>query len=247
MLVAWPIWQGVVDVSRRVQPPTHLRLEAWLDQRPAGERVLVERGWLKLAGGPVRAERVGDLGRTLDAGLYPLSAADWIVVPEPFFKHPALKNLSLARQFKAGPGFGGSVGYDFDVYTPPALPPVATPIDVRLDAADAGPLLGADWGGSAGPGRELPAAGASLFLPVGSGGSLPVQVELAGRGFDARTPPLTLTDGHGTVALTVVSGTSTAMTLTGAVRRADRGRTTELNMVPDGRRVRVRVVRVVAG
>ena len=49
------------------------------------------------------------------------------------------------------------------------------------------------------------------------------------------------------VALTVVSGSGTAMVLTGTARRAERGRTTELSMSPDGRRVRVRVVRLVAG
>jgi 4-amino-4-deoxy-L-arabinose transferase-like glycosyltransferase len=247
VLVALPIWQGIVDFSRRVRTPTHLQLEAWLNDRPAGERALVERGWLQLAGGPVRAQRVGDLRKTLDAGLYPLTAADWIVVPEPNFGHPALKQLSPARQFRADFGFAGRVGYDFEIYSPPALPSMPTPLEVRLDAAEAAPLLGADWSASAGPGRELPAAGASVFLPVGSGEPLPLQIELIGRGFDPARPALTLVDARGHVELTILAGSGSAMTLRGTLRRADRGRTTELRMAPEGRRARVRVVRVVAG
>ena len=246
-LVAVPIWQGVVDVSRRVNTPTHLRLEAWLAARPAGERVLAERGWLKVPKDGPRVQRVGDLGKTLESSVHALSAADWIVVPEPLFTHPALKRLSLARRFSANHGFGGNVGYDFNVYTPPRLPPMPTPIDIRLDSADAAPLLGADWGSSAGPGRELPTAGASVFLPVAGGGPLNVQIELAGRGFTPGTPPIVLSDGHGPVALTVVSGSGSTIILTGTARRAERGRTIELSMIPDGRRVRVRVVRLVAG
>ncbi len=245
VLIALPVWQGIVDVSRRVNPPTHLLLEAWLAERPAGERVLVERGWLNLKG--PGAQRVADLGKTLGSGVYPLTAADWIVVPEPLFTNPGLKQLSLARQFKADYGFGGRVGYNFDVYTPPVPPPIPTPVDIRLDAAEAAPFLGADWGSSAGPGRELPATGASVFLPVSTSGPLTVQIELAGRGFTPGEPPVIVADGQGPLALTVASGSSSTMTLTGTARRAERGRTTELSITPEGRRVRVRVVRVVAG
>ncbi len=247
VLVALPMWQGVVDVSRRVNTPTHLQVEAWLAARPAGERVLAERGWLMFPKDGLRVQRVGDLGKTLESGVHALSAADWIVVPEPLFTHPALKRLSLARRFSADHGLGGTVGYDFNVYTPPRLPPMPTPVELWLDSAEAAPLLGADWGSSAGRGRELPTAGASVFLPVAEGGPLNVQIELAGRGFAPGTPPIVLSDGQGSVALTVVSGSGTSMVLTGTARRAERGRTTELSMIPDGRRVRVRVIRLGAG
>ena len=73
------------------------------------------RGWLDVEGTPFELRRVDNLRATLDAGLDRLAGCDWVIVPEPLFGHPTLKQLSIAEQFYADFGFGGNLGMDYEV------------------------------------------------------------------------------------------------------------------------------------
>jgi hypothetical protein len=118
-----PVAAGTVSFSRRLTPPTHAMVEAWLRQHvPPGSTVVIEQHWLALGDEPFIVRRVPDLRALLDNGIEPLAGADWLVVAEPQFGHPALKRLGLVQRFHAGQGFGGSLGYDYDVYAIPRLP-----------------------------------------------------------------------------------------------------------------------------
>ena len=243
-----PVWRGVSDLSRRLNPPTHILLEQWLAQRPAGEIVLLERGWLQLPAGSIAVRRVPDLARALDGSLYALAAADWVVVPEPLFRHPGLKRLGLARRFAADQHrFGGNVGYDFEVYSTPMVPPVPTPLEIRFESPDAAALLGDEWPSPVAgrPGRELPAAGASVFLPLAATTDVDFIVELEATGPSA-AEPVTIADTAGAIALSARPG-GHAVTLAGSARASVRGRPIELRILPQTRRTRVRVLRLVAG
>jgi 4-amino-4-deoxy-L-arabinose transferase-like glycosyltransferase len=128
LLVGAALWPpasaGAVAFSRHVTTPTHTLVEAFLlSHAPPGQVVVLENHWLDLRDVPVVVNRVPDLARFLDAGLEGFGGVDWIVVPEPNFGHPALKRLGLVRRFHAGQSFGGNVGYDYEVYGVPRLPP----------------------------------------------------------------------------------------------------------------------------
>jgi hypothetical protein len=125
LAVFWPpVAAGAVSLSRRMTPPTHAMVEAWLRQHvPPRSTVVIEQHWLDLGDAPFIVRRVPDLRALLDDGIEPLAGADWLVVAEPQFGHPALKRLGLVQRFHAGQGFGGSLGYDYEVYAVPRLPP----------------------------------------------------------------------------------------------------------------------------
>jgi 4-amino-4-deoxy-L-arabinose transferase-like glycosyltransferase len=119
-----PVAAGAVSLSRRLTPPTHAMVEAWLRQHvPPGGTVVIEQHWLDLDDAPFTVRRVPDVRALLDEGIEPLAGAGWLVVAEPQFGHPALKRLGLVQRFHAGQGFGGSLGYDYEVYAVPRLPP----------------------------------------------------------------------------------------------------------------------------
>jgi hypothetical protein len=124
LIALWqPLWTGAISLSRRLQPPTHQLAESWIRQSaPAGSHVLLGRGWLDVDGAPFVARRVPDLRTTLDGGVEQLAGCQWVVVPEPLFGHPTLKQLSLAERFHARYSFGGNLGMDYEVYSVPDLP-----------------------------------------------------------------------------------------------------------------------------
>jgi 4-amino-4-deoxy-L-arabinose transferase-like glycosyltransferase len=245
-LVAQPAWNSLVLISRQMTPPTHTLVEQWLRERPAGGRVLLGEGWLALEDGPLTVRRVPDLSAALGGPITLLAAHDWIVVPEPFFRHAGLKRLSFVSRVRAEQrAFGGNVGYDYEVYAPPQLPPAGGPMAIDVAAAGAGEYLGLDWEAPAPdrPGRGLPARGASLYLPPRPAPTARLFVELTAEGQHEGGPPLTIEDAAGPVVL-ADSATPGARTLTGLVRLAPGGRATELRLTPASRRLQVRVVRI---
>jgi 4-amino-4-deoxy-L-arabinose transferase-like glycosyltransferase len=125
LAVFWPpLWAGSLSLSRRVTQPTHQLTEAWIREHAApGTVVLLERAWLDLSQAKVVTRRVPDLKTVLDGGIDRLGGCDWIVVPEPVFGHPALRQFGLRQRFYADRTFGGNLGLDFEVYE---LPDVGT-------------------------------------------------------------------------------------------------------------------------
>lgn len=121
--VLWqPLWAGAVSFSRRVARPTHELTEAWIRERaPAGTVVLLERAWLDLSNTKVVTRRVADLSAALDGSIEQLGGCDWVVVPEPVFGHPALRQFGFLQRFYADRSFGGNLGLDFEVYAVPAV------------------------------------------------------------------------------------------------------------------------------
>ncbi len=81
--------------------------------------MLLEKGWLDLSASGVTTKRVEDLRKTLDGGLDQFSGASWVVVPKTQFGHPMLKQLGFYERIHADQGFGGSVGYDYEIYAIP--------------------------------------------------------------------------------------------------------------------------------
>ena len=119
-----PLWMGLVTASRAFVPQTHHLVEDWLRARPAGARVLTGDKWLDLEGSTVKVRRVADLGAALQGSVYQLAASDWVVVPEPLFRNPGLKQLTMATRISADHWrFGGTAGYDFQIFAAPRLPP----------------------------------------------------------------------------------------------------------------------------
>ena len=121
--VLWqPLWSGVVSYSRHLTTPTHIAAETWIEHNVAeGQVVLLGNDWLSLTPRHV-VRRVPNIGAVLDGGIEQLSEYDWIVVPEPYFGNKTLRRLGFAQRFHASQGFGGSVGYDFEIYAVPRLP-----------------------------------------------------------------------------------------------------------------------------
>jgi hypothetical protein len=121
--VLWhPVSAGAGAVSRRLTPQTQHVLEGWLRQHAQGRTVLLENGWLDLEESGVRAVRVPNLTKTLDAPLVDLARYDFVVVPETHFTHPRLRDLYLVHRVRADQHiFGGNTGYDFEVYAVPKL------------------------------------------------------------------------------------------------------------------------------
>jgi len=119
-VLAQPIWSGAVSVSRRLTVPPYTRTEARIRElAKPGDVVLLEKGWLDLSTSGATIKRVEDLGKTLDGGLDQFSGASWVVVPKTRFGHPMLKQLGFYERIHADQGFGGSVGYDYEIYAVP--------------------------------------------------------------------------------------------------------------------------------
>ena len=170
--------------SQRLAPSTHALVERWLQEHVApGDDVLLEIHWLNFAGSEPRIKRVVDLPAVLGGGLYHLFAHNWVVVPEPYFGNPALRRLSFVRRFHSDQrAFFGNMGYDFEVYAAPKVPPSIDGADVRLDSPEAAPFLGPEWGADSAraPGLALPPTGASLFLPVVARPLINIELEITG-------------------------------------------------------------------
>jgi hypothetical protein len=119
-VLAQPMWSGAVSVSRRLTVPPYARAEARIRElAKPGEVVLLEKGWLDLSTSGVTTRRVEDLRKTLDGGLDQFSGAGWVVVPKTQFGHPTLRQLGFYERIHADQGFGGSVGYDYEIYAVP--------------------------------------------------------------------------------------------------------------------------------
>jgi len=163
-----PLLYGTaLSASRQASPPTWTLTEQWLaDNGSQGDRVLLQRQWLRLTGLRLALNRQR-LDEVFAGGFWELAANDWIVVHEALLGHPALNNLELATQVTVDPSWFGNQGPDFAVYRPPRLSPAEVPLTVSLDDGTADRYLGHEW-----PprrrrqtGRTLPAAGAELYLP----------------------------------------------------------------------------------
>jgi Dolichyl-phosphate-mannose-protein mannosyltransferase len=244
-----PLWVGLITLSRRLTPPTQQLVEQWLRERPAGERVLVGQYWLDLTSSRLTVRRVPDLGAALQGGLYSLASNDWVVVPEPFFQNPGLKRLMFVRRVSADQrSLGGNIGYDFEIYASPKLPPSTGRLEIRLGEAEAEPFLGPEWDAPAigQPGRQLPPKGASLYLPPRSGAVARISVDVAGTNLPAGNSPIAITDAAGPILLgDVPASASSGRSSTGVARLAAGGRATELRLTPANPLHRVRVIRLV--
>ena len=171
VVLAPPAWSGAITFSQRLTPPTHALAESGWGERGAG-RHRAPRNPLagscgfgasksasrRTAGGPQR-RAVSPPRARLDRR------------PGTVFREPCLRRLSFVRRFHSDqPSFFGNLGYDFEVYAAPKVPPSIDGADVRLDSPEAAPFLGPEWNPT--PPRRAwrcPRAGASLFLPVSCG------------------------------------------------------------------------------
>ncbi|MEO7275770.1 MAG: glycosyltransferase family 39 protein [Vicinamibacterales bacterium] len=127
--VIWlPASASAVALSRRLTTPTHTRVEHWVrDHTGPDAVVLIEQHWLDLRDSPAAVRRVPELSPLLDAGVAAFAGTNWVIVPEPNFGHPTLKRLGFVERFHADTGFGGSVGYDYEIYAVPLIPDAAAP------------------------------------------------------------------------------------------------------------------------
>ena len=103
--ILWqPMWAGVVSFSRRLTPQTHELTEAWIREHATpGMVVLLGQGWLDLRQTQIVPRRVPDLRATLDKGIEQLGGCDWVVVPEPVFGHPHLRQLGFLPALRRRP------------------------------------------------------------------------------------------------------------------------------------------------
>jgi hypothetical protein len=237
--LAQPVWSAAAHASRRFTEPTHARVERWLASRPAGERVLLGAGWLDLTGTGVVVTRVRDLGAALDGSVYRLAAYDWIVVPEPLFRRPALKALSFTERIRADHwSFGGNIGYDYEIYAPPRLPHASGAFTLDLTGQHGAEYLGIEWGGADEGGRQVPAGGATIYVPPRATTRATLTLDVVG---PINEPALILSDAGGPVPLPQLSGTG-PQRLQVPVRLAAGGRSTELRLSPARRNTAVRVL-----
>ncbi len=119
-VLAQPMWSSAVSVSRRLTVPPYTRAEQRIRElAKPGEVVMLEKGWLDLSTSGVTTRRVENLRKALDGGLDQFSGASWVVVPKTQFGHPTLKQLGFYERIHADQGFGGSVGYDYEIYAIP--------------------------------------------------------------------------------------------------------------------------------
>jgi 4-amino-4-deoxy-L-arabinose transferase-like glycosyltransferase len=246
-----PAWSGAMAFSQRLAPPTHAMVETWLREHASpGDAVLLEIHWLNLAGSELEIKRVEDLPLVLNGGQYHLFAHDWIVVPEPYFGNPALRRLSFVRRFHSDQtSFFGNLGYDFEVYAAPKVPPSIDGADVRLDSPEAAPFLGPEWrADSAAPGLALPAAGASLFLPVVPRPLVNIELEITGPNRPSADPPISLAVGGTPVVLEEKPSREPGRrVLSGAVRIDPSARGTEIRLQPVQRGDEIRIARLRIG
>ena len=118
--LASPVWGGMVSFSRRLATPTYVLAETWIREHASpGTVVVLGRGWLDVTGSPIEARRVGDLKKALDGGLDALSGVQMVVVPEPYFNHPTLRQLGFLDRIHVGWRFGSGTGYDYEFYAVP--------------------------------------------------------------------------------------------------------------------------------
>jgi 4-amino-4-deoxy-L-arabinose transferase-like glycosyltransferase len=119
-VLASPVWGGLVSFSRRLATPTYASAETWIrDHARPGTVVVLGRGWLDVTGSPIEARRVDDLKKTLDGGLDALNGAQMLVVPEPYFNHPTLRQLGFLDRIHVAWRFGSGTGYDYEFYAVP--------------------------------------------------------------------------------------------------------------------------------
>lgn len=119
-VLAQPMWSGAVSLSRRLTVPPYARAEERIRElAKPDDVVLLEKGWLDLSSSGLTIQRVEDLRKILDGGMDQFSGASWVVVPKTHFGHPMLKQLGFYERIHADQGFGGSVGYDFEIYAVP--------------------------------------------------------------------------------------------------------------------------------
>jgi hypothetical protein len=119
--LAQPVWSGAVSFSRHVARPTHTQVEAWLKEHASpGSVVLLGNQWLDLSGSALVIRRA-ELDSVLNGGIEQLAGSDWVVVPEPWFGKPMLRRLGFVQRFHAGQSFGGSLGYDYEIYAVPKI------------------------------------------------------------------------------------------------------------------------------
>jgi 4-amino-4-deoxy-L-arabinose transferase-like glycosyltransferase len=244
-----PAWIGAIAFSQRLTGPTHALVERWLQEHAApGDVVLLEAHWLNPADSELRIKRVERLPAALAGGLYHLFSHNWIVVPEPYFGHPALRRLSFVQRFHSDQSaFGGNMGYDFEVYASPKVPPSIERADIRLDTPEAAPFLGLEWGpaGSASPGLTLPRGGASLFLPAVPRSVINIELEVIGPPIPSGAPPITLVVADTSVALTdLPSKEPGRRLLAGAARIDPAARGTELRLQHVHGTGEIRIVRL---
>jgi hypothetical protein len=121
--LAQPGWHGVVAFSRRLSPPTHAVAEQWLETHAApGSVVASDVYFLNFGDSKLKVRRL-DFETMMPAGaLDQLAGADWLVVPEPYFGNPILRRLGFVQRVHADQGFGGRLGYDFEIYAVPKIP-----------------------------------------------------------------------------------------------------------------------------
>lgn len=197
-------WLGAVAIGRRLTTPTQSIAERWVrDSARPGTVVLLEDGWLDLRDTPVQVLRVPDLRPVLDGRTHAFAAADWIVVPEPFFGHARLRDLSLLTSVTADQRSPiGNMGLDYRVYAVPRSAPVESVAVRPADPASA-PFLGREWprGDGHPHGSRLPPAGASLFTPPLSASRVSLEVETVGGRTSAGTPPVAVALGDVAVPL----------------------------------------------
>jgi hypothetical protein len=246
-----PLRAGAITISRRTTPSTAQVLEGWLRRSiPRGNVVLLEQGWLDLRDADFTVMRVPDLKWVLAPGEYALSAADWIVVPEPHYGNPSLGRMALMQQVTADQrSFLGNMGYDYRVYVTPRLAPVRT-IDVRLDDAAAMPMLGWEWDPNprGQNGLLLPDGGASLFLPPLLNGEAAIQLDVDNAGTAAHGLPLSLTASGQPIAPAEAAAPAPGVRrLTGRIRVPQSSRAIELRLDPFQRGARMRILRLQVG
>jgi 4-amino-4-deoxy-L-arabinose transferase-like glycosyltransferase len=243
-----PVWSGTVVFSRRLTPPTHVLVEQWLAEHARGQTVLVENYWLDLTGTGVRVRRVRDLAQALNGNnLYALCANDWVVVPRPLFGSPGLRALHFVHRVSAvQTKFGGNMGYEYEIYATPQLPPVST-TDVRLDAPEAAVFLGPEWraDGSSQRGLLLPAGGAGIFFPPPSRPEVRIALDLSPDPSIGNDPPVKVSIDDVPVPLTVTAPTGVnEMRVGGSAPMVRASKSSELRVQPRRGAGPVRVVRV---
>lgn len=242
-ILGQPLHAGLLLLARRMATPTPHLVERWLRERPPGQRVLLGEGWLDLDGGPLVVRRVPDLAAALSGSLHQLAANDLVVVPEPYFRTPGLKRLAFVTRVAADQrSFGGNMGYDFEIYSPPRLPPSDAPLEIRFDGTAPADVLGPSWRGTAPDGAPLPPTGASLYLPPRSRRTATVRIEVRGAG---GPDFLEVADAAGPVVLRELPSQAEGVrVLIGVVRLGPDGRTTEIRLAPARRTMRLAVIRV---
>lgn len=246
-----PFGAGAITISRRMTPSTAIVLEQWLRRSiPRGDVVLLEQGWLDLPDVPFSVVRVPDLEWVLGPGAYALSAADWIVVPEPHYGNPALGRLVQMQQVTADQrSLFGNLGYDYRVYVTPRLTPVQR-VDVQLDDPAARPMLGWEWNPDARGQRGLllPDRGASIFVPPLAQHDAAIALDVGGAGTAAQGLPLSLTIAGQEVSLADTGEPGLDVRrLSGRVRVPQTTRALEIRLDPFQRGARMRIVRLQVG